>query len=167
MSILVIFFIVLHIFLQGLRSKEFIHRNDPPLKLLISVRWMWLNGQSKYSNNTIHGFVLPANSTAAIRICIPETWAGSMQTGSILLHYDACNNVFEGFIKLRELIETLLNNIWIPLIHFVVLIWATPNCIFNRLLNYVWYVINDKSKLFGTLKIIHVFVWKKIRMRGD
>jgi len=77
-----------------------------------------LNGQTEDAHDAVHGLVLPSHGAAAIRRVIPEARAGRVQAGAVFLHNHTGHNIFKGFVEFRQLIETLLNNVGCPRVHF-------------------------------------------------
>ena len=55
-----------------------------------------------------------------------------MQACPVLLHYNAGDNVFERFVEFGQLVQTLLNHVGVPLIHFIVNVRTPTDSVFNR-----------------------------------
>jgi len=114
-----------------------------------------LYSQTKDTNNTEHGLVLPSHSAAPIGGIVPEAWAGCVKTGTIFLHYHTGHNILKRFSKFSQLVQALFHYIWCPLVDLVVLVSVATDCTFNCFLDDVGHFINNKCSLFSGLKIIH------------
>ena len=106
------------------------------------------NRQSKHAHDTIHGLVFPSHCTTAIRSIIPEARACGVKTSPVLLHDDTGYNVLERLAKLGELIQTLLDDIGSPLVHFVVLVCVSTDGALDRLFDNVAHLIYDEGCFF-------------------
>lgn len=106
------------------------------------------NRQSKNAHDAVHGLVFPSHCTTSIRSVIPETGTCSVKTGSIFLHDDTGDDVLERFSELGQLIQTLLDDIGSPLIHFVVLVGISADSSFDRLFDNVANLVYDEGCFF-------------------
>lgn len=106
------------------------------------------NRQSKNAHDAVHGLVFPSHCTTSIRSVIPETRTCRVKAGSIFLHDDTGHNVLEWLSELGQLIQTLLDDIRSPLIHFVVLVSVSADRSFDRLFNNVANLVYDEGCFF-------------------
>lgn len=79
-----------------------------------------------------------------------------MKTSSVLLHDHTGHDVLERLAKLGELIQTLLDYIGSPLVHFVVLVCVSTDGAFNRLFDDVAHLIHDEGCFFCRLIFVHL-----------
>ena len=77
-----------------------------------------------------------------------------LKTCSVFLHDDTVDDVLEWLAEFCELVQTLLNNITGPLVHFVVLICVSTNCCL-----WMSYILNEK--------ILYTVESAKIRDKKD
>jgi len=108
-----------------------------------------LDGEAEDADDAVHGFVLPPHCAATIRSVVPETGAGGVQASAVFLHDDTGDNIFEGLLKLGELVEALFYNAGRPLVHLVVLVGVASDRTLYGLFDDVGHLIDDEGRLFS------------------
>lgn len=129
-------------------QKGSLHGNFLEFKIVPRQLVSKSNRQSKHTHDTVHGLVLPSHRTTSIRSIIPEARACGVKAGSILLHDNTGDNVLERLAKLRELIQTLLDDIGSPLVDLVVLVCVSTDGALYRLFDNVAHLIYDEGCFF-------------------
>ena len=88
---------------------------------------MSLQRQSKDGDDAVHGLVLPSDCARAVSSVVPEAGRRRVKTGAILLHDVASDDVFEGLVQLRQVVETVLNDVRRPLVDLWLLVGISPD----------------------------------------
>lgn len=114
-----------------------------------------LKRKAKDGDDAVHGFVLPSHRTTAIRRVVPEARAGSMKAGTVLLHDGTRYDVLKWLLKFGQLVEALFDDVWRPLVYFVVSVSVAPYGALDGFFDDVADFVDDESGLLGSVEIIH------------
>jgi len=110
-----------------------------------------LDGQTEYAHDAVHGLVLPSDSAAAIGGVVPEAGASRVEARAVLLHDDACDNVFEGFRELRQRVQALLDHIGRPLVYFRLNVQVAADRALDAIFDDIAHFIDDECGVLGVI----------------
>jgi len=68
----------------------------------VNILCVCLDGESEDGYNAVHGLVLPPDGAGPVSRVVPVTGTGSVEAGTVLLHYHASYYVFEWFLQFGE-----------------------------------------------------------------
>lgn len=93
------------------------------------------HGNSKDTDHTVHGAVLPSDCTASISGGVPVAGVGCVETSAALLHDGAVYHVFERPSLFHQMSQRVLYDAGSPLVDFTLVIICPTDDTFNTLFN--------------------------------
>lgn len=118
--------------------------------------------QSEHWHNAVHGLVFPAHRAWAIRLVVPEARTGRMQTGTVLLHDHAGDDILVRFLQFGKDSQAHFDHDAGPVVDLVVLIRIATDRILDGLLNDLADVIHDElvlRKIMRRIGLAWEFDW--------